>query len=84
MSGELPRLPNGAHQIKVGDRAWIYVTPANGVFPPRAEYNDIRRWTALVPADRIREFADTELDATDRARLLTLLDALAPWVKGRV
>lgn len=79
-----PRLPNGASQIKVTHNGgFIYVTPANGVYPPRCEYKDKGRWTALVPLDRLRHFADNELDAMDRTKLLTLLDSLAPWRRGQ-
>jgi len=77
-------LPNGASMIKVDQSGGhVYVTAANGHFPPRVEYSSPRRWTALVPLDRIRQFADTRLDAPDRAALLALLDVLAPWRQPR-
>jgi len=82
--GFIQRLPNGATQVKVTPGgAHVYVTPANGVRPPRCEFKDKGRWTALVPLDRLRDFANEELDAFDRAKLLTLLDALAPWTHGQ-
>lgn len=80
MSGT--QLPNGATMVPVGDRMHVTVTPANGVFPPRVELRAPARWTPLVPMDRLRDFAET-LDYDDRARLLTLLDRLAPWMQPR-
>lgn len=74
------RLPNGKYMVTVqADGAVVYVAPANGIYPPRVEFSSKKRYTPLVPMDVLRTFADNELDAMDRAKLLTLLDSLAPW-----
>lgn len=77
--GAKMQLPDGATAVKVTERMWVYVTPANGHFPPRIELTSGGRYTPCVPADRLREFADAELDAADRTKFLNLLDQLIPW-----
>ena len=77
--GQKRTLPDQSIEVPVtADGAVVYVKPANGVFPPRVEYMSRTRFTPLVPCDSIKQFADTQLDPTDRAALLTLLDALTP------
>lgn len=76
----MSKLPDGATSIKVTDNGgYVYVTPASSQFPPRVEYSGLDRSTALVPVDRIREFACGLSDDDERQALLTLLLRLAPW-----
>lgn len=76
----MSKLPDGSTSIKVTeDGGYVYVTPASSQFPPRVEYSGLDRSTALVPVDRIREFACGLSDDGERQALLTLLLRLAPW-----
>lgn len=77
------RLPDDSTAVKVDNGMHVYVTPANGHFPPRVELSGRGRWTPLVPADRIRD-AVNDMRANgenDLRAVLGLLDALAPWTQ---